>query len=155
MIEVFIVGLPQTLTKLQRYPGAVREALRRAVMDEAISLQRTVQVDHLSGPTSPAGQLPGVLGVRTDVLRSSINIQDDSDDSTVAATVGTNTGYGKLHEYGATIPACTYTSKLGKVFSRRSYQMPERSFLRSSLAERSPFIKRAIERAAHSIRELE
>ena len=156
MISITLVGLEETLGKLRDYPAVMRDVITQALYDEAMKLQRQVKALHLSGPTSPAGSEPGVLGVRTDALRTSINIQHGEEGSTIWASVGTNVWYGKIHEYGATIPERTFKltttmTKFGNVRKLpdkiRKYVIPERSFLRSSLAERTPAIQEALKAA--------
>lgn len=119
----------------------LRPALRRTVERETIALQAHVVGQKLSGQ---------VLHVRSGTLRRSITytVRDDADG--IVGTVGTNLEYAAIHEYGGTIHVPEIRPRQAKalrfyvggvaVFARRArahdVHMPQRSFLRSALADR-------------------
>jgi phage gpG-like protein len=99
--------------------------------------------------------------VRTGTLRSSINTRIDQGGGAVTATVGTNVAYARIHEYGGTTSAHRIMPKKARVLAfsiggqtifRRwvnhpGSRIPERSFLRSALAEMRPEIEAGLEQA--------
>jgi phage gpG-like protein len=147
VITVELVGGKQLVAKLAAMPERVREALERAVKDLAFELQREVQQAKLSGQ---------VLKVRTGGLRSSINTVFQHSAETIEASVGTNIRYGRVHEYGfdGTVEVPAHIRRISEAFGRpiaptvasvrahsRHLHLPERSFLRSALAEMAPLIE--------------
>lgn len=125
-----------------RVRGAVRRSLARAGVQVL-----TRAKEKLSGP---------VLKTRTGRLRRSINTQFVESPTRLAVQVGTNVEYAAVHEYGfdgqQTVKAHLRT--MSQAFGRqiaarkvavRAFQrhvhLPERSFLRSSLAELAPQIR--------------
>lgn len=143
MITVEVIGDTALVARLEAMPGRVREGLARAVTTLGLELQRKVQSEKLSGQ---------VLKVRTGTLRSSINTKTTTSESEVTATVGTNVRYGRVHEFGVShswlIEARNARSLRfqigGRTIFRRSVThppLPERSFLRSALAEMRPQIE--------------
>lgn len=117
----------------------LRPALRRTLERETILLQRHVVEDKLSGQ---------VLNVRTGTGRRSITATvEDGPGGSLVGRVGTNLGYMIANEFGAQIPeirpvhakALHWMSPTGEsVFAMRAaaHTLPERSFLRSALADR-------------------
>lgn len=147
------------VTKGRNLPSELRSVVPKlsSAVDKAVlrlALKMTALVK-----TKLSGQ---VLKVRTGTLRRSINykISRPSSQST-EAIVGTNVKYAAIHEYGGTIPARIVYPRTkmalkfqmaGKtVFAKKamipSAKMPVRSFLRASLAEMTPEIKRELEAA--------
>lgn len=119
----------QAETLLARLAGTesrLRTGLRSAVERLSIGVQAAVKEDKLSGQ---------VLHVRSGTLRRSINRVVTETPSGVFATVGTNVVYAAIHEYGGA------TGRNGSV------QMPVRSFLRSTLAERETTIRETLRSA--------
>jgi phage gpG-like protein len=84
-----------------------------------------------------------VLKVRTGRLRRSITYKLSNGDNTASATVGTNLSYGRAQEYGfvgeQSVKAFTRKTKDGKTVEVRAFSrhmnLPEHSYLRSTLAE--------------------
>lgn len=119
----------------------LKPALRQTVERETIALQSHVVEHKLSGQ---------VLHVRSGTLRRSITYAIDESDLAITGTVGTNLEYAAIHEYGGTINVPEIRPRKAKalhfyvggaeVFATRvrahTVRMPERSFLRSALAER-------------------
>jgi phage gpG-like protein len=155
VISVALIGDRELVARLDAMPGRVHDGLARAVTRLGLELQRKVQSEKLSG--SP-------LKVRTGTLRSSINTQVTDTAAEVSASVGTNVFYGRIQEYGvarswliearnAKMLAFTVGGK--KVFARRVTHppLPERSFLRSALAEMQGTIEEGLKEAvAEAIR---
>jgi phage gpG-like protein len=140
------------------YPKLI-EAVRGSITRSLLDLVRYVKSEKLSGQ---------VLRNRTGRLRRSINASQVIETAGgLEGTVGTNVEYGKTHEYGyqgpVTVKAHMRTIKQAwghalkspvsvSVRSHsRQVNLPERSFLRSALADLAPQIsaniKADIERA--------
>jgi phage gpG-like protein len=148
----------QFLAKLTGATPRLNAAVLAAVQRKAIEVQAAVKVK-LSG---------GVLHVRTGTLRRSINQKVTQEGDSTTAVVGTNVKYAAVHEYGftgdVTVPAHTRNNRrVSDVVTRktkpggaqvdvRAYvmhmHMPERSFLRSTLADFAPSIREDIRTAA-------
>jgi phage gpG-like protein len=160
MITVEVVGDHELVARLDAMPGRVHDGLARAVTRLRLELQRKVQSEKLSG--SP-------LEVRTGTLRSSINTQVTDTLTEVAASVGTNLRYAAAQEFGfrGTVSVKAHMRQIKEAFGRsirpktieiRAHTMrmnlPERSFLRSALAEMQPAIEDELEEAvARAIRQ--
>jgi phage gpG-like protein len=154
MITIEVLGDRKLAARLDAMPGRMREGLARAVTRLGLELQKKVQAEKLTGQ---------VLKVRTGSLRSSINTEVSQTAEQVAASVGTNIRYAKVHEYGVAQPwviaakgrALRFETG-GRVIFRRSVRhppLPERSFLRSALADMRPAIEAGLREAvAQAIR---
>ena len=135
-------ALPQTLAErlaaeVERLGGVLRDRVERN-LSGAVLRQRS-------------GRLAGSIAV--DVERSGLG---------ASATVSSDAPYAAIHEYGGTIPAHTILPQNARAlaFPWRGQQrffkrvslpavaMPERSFMRSALAETAPEIRAALEAAA-------
>ena len=152
MLKAWIVGTDAVIVRLEQIPDHVRSALRQAVEAEAIKLTAYVKEQKLSGQT---------LKTQTGTLQRSINYQLQDEGDRIAATVGTNVVYAAIHEYGGATQAHIIEARNKKalafqmggqdvVVKRVNHPgswMPERSFLRSSLAENAGSIRDAIQRA--------
>jgi phage gpG-like protein len=155
MITMQIIGARELVARLDAMPGRVKDGLARAVARLGLELQRKVQAEKLTGQ---------VLKVRTGSLRSSINTEISEAAEEVAASVGTNIRYARIHEYGVDHPwlieakaAKALRFEIGgrTVFARsvRHPPLPERSFLRSALREMQPKIEAGLREAvAQAIR---
>jgi phage gpG-like protein len=154
VITIEIVGDREFAARLDAMPGRMREGLVRAVTRLGLELQRKVQAEKLTGQ---------VLKVRTGSLRSSINTEISQSADQVAASVGTNIRYARVHEYGVDHPWVIAAKDRalrfelgGRVIFRRSVRhppLPERSFLRSALREMQPAIEAGLKNAvAQAIR---
>ncbi len=159
------VSTEALLARLKNIPVKMRRALVTAVTRLSVETQRKVMVEKLSGQ---------VLHVRTGTLRRSINREVTEEADGVFAIVGTNVRYAAIHEYGGTIllkpRERTVHFKMNKDgtlkqgFSKKKeatvsiktaarsvgtyVNMPERSFLRSTMTEMAPRIRTEIKRAA-------
>lgn len=112
---------------IARFAGAsdrLHDRMRGAVQRLAIEIQASVKDSKLSGQ---------VLHVRTGTLRRSINQRVDEDAGNITGVVGTNVRYAAIHEYGGNR---LITQAWGHPLKYPVWQtFPERSFLRSTLAE--------------------
>jgi phage gpG-like protein len=152
MITTQIIGSEAVIAKLGEIPDRVASLVRAEVERQAIALSRYVKENKLSGQ---------VLKNRTGTLRRSINYALMIADQGLSAQVGTNLVYAAIHEYGGQTRAHVIEAKNAKalafqmggatIFRKRvqhpGSKMPERSFLRSSLAESRERIIAAIEAA--------
>lgn len=127
---------------------AVRDGVRPKMLELmpqiGFDIQQYVQAEKLSGQ---------VLNRRTGRLRNSINSRVSEDASSVSAQVGTGVVYARPHEYGfqgtVSVPAHQrmQTMAFGRSIAARMVEvrshpmrmnLPEKSFLRSSLADKGP-----------------
>jgi phage gpG-like protein len=152
--------------RIQSMGILMRGRIRDAVEQAAIMLTRYVKEEKLSGQ---------VLKNRTGTLRRKINYKLSETPSTIEATVGVKLAYAAAHEYGfdgmvhASVRAhvrnvnsrnvrSQVEGKNRKVVQGITYvrehernthmHLPERSFLRSSLAENQTKIRDMLEEAA-------
>ena len=109
------------------------------------------------------GKLSGdVLRVRTGRLRRSIHPEWDFRQGYSGATVGTNVEYAAIHEYGfsGSVQVKSFQREMTKAFGKpisptqvtvrahtRNVNMPERSFLRSTLREMNSEIVEGLQKA--------
>ena len=155
MITGRVSGDAAVLLRLKAMNVRVRDALRRGVTREAIALTRFVKEEKLSGQ---------VLKNRTGTLRRKINYVVSETSAGVTGSVGVKLSYAAAHEYGVdkvvTVREHLRTIKeaWGRPISpvsatvrahQRHMRLPERSFLRSSLRDRSPAIREALRLAVH------
>jgi phage gpG-like protein len=122
-------------------PDRVRQALSSKANVLAVALEAKIQ-QKLSG---------GVLNMRSGALASSIVATVDESSADVSVRIGTSgdVKYAAIQEFGGTIPpheivpdkakALVFATGAKAVFAKRvnlpAVTMPERSYLRSSLAE--------------------
>jgi hypothetical protein len=153
MISADLVGDRSALDRLRALPDAANAGLARAIAKIGIALQSNVQQNKLSGQ---------VLNVRSGALRSSIDVAVAQSGNEVSATVFTDLDYAAAQEYGfsGTVsvraslrlikeafghPIAAKTISVG-AHSRRM-DLPERSFLRSALADMAPDISAGVQDA--------
>lgn len=157
MIIGTVTGDKEVEAKLRNLPQAIRIQLANEVKRQWFALQSHVVRSKLSGQ---------VLRRVTGNLASSINVGGsqsasefiDGSAGPIIGRVGTKVRYGRIHEFGGTYTVKAHTRRFTKVFGRdvtpgianvNSYSvtMPERSFLRSALADRDQVIRAALRRA--------
>jgi len=146
-LNVELLGWNDFEAKLNRLTPNIALALYNQMTDATIMLQGYIKEDKLTGQ---------VLNVRSNNLRGSITAEVEKRDESVVGRVGTDVGYGAVHEFGGTftIPAHTRRmafNKRGEVVRRKlkaavsetvvnvhSHQatFPERSFLRSAYRDK-------------------
>ena len=133
-LRATLIGGEEVVHKLGETSGKVRKALHAAIERLSIRLMVSVKRDRLSGQA---------LNVRTGRLRRSITQTVTDDGNRVTGYVGTVVEYAPIHEYGfkgaMNIRAHMRSSKNGKSFSVRAHTknvtLPERSFMRTALAD--------------------
>ena len=141
-LKVTAPRLTDVVVELQQLGAGARSRLEMAVQIQALEFERTVIEDKLSGQ---------VLNQVSGVLRGSIFSRVVSDGNGVIGTVGADTPYSRIHEYGGVIePVNKLALKFqigGKWVTVKRVVMPERSYLRSTLAERADIIRTALTQA--------
>lgn len=133
MIHGSVVGGESLIQSTNLYSSAMMSRVRTEVARLAVEMVTRVKADKLSGQ---------VLKVLTGRLRRSITFRLNNGPNTATATVGTNVEYARAHEYGFSGPV-TVRAYLRKTVHgdaqvrshTRTMNLPERSFLRSTLAD--------------------
>jgi phage gpG-like protein len=153
MLNIQITGDRELIARLQSMPDAVRRALLKKVTSLANQLERKIKGEKLSGQ---------VLNVVSGKLRASIfNEVTQTENSTIgkAASSG-DVKYAAIHEFGGTIQIPEIVAKgkavafmqggkmaFYKKVTAHTVMMPERSFMRSSLADMRDQITREMTEA--------
>ncbi|WP_207000738.1 hypothetical protein [Trinickia mobilis] len=151
MIEAKVTGADKVVAQLRAITPRVRTALEQKIQRLTIQLQRKVVADKLQGQ---------VLNVRTGRLQRSIDQAMVSTGDDILGVVSTNVVYAKPHEYGfqGTVTVKAHLRTITQAFGKQlkdpvqvnvgSYSMkmnlPEKSFLRSALADMSDQITQGI-----------
>lgn len=142
MIEVTVPAADKLESALDIKRVALLMALKSEIKKIAIDLTAKVKGEKLSGQ---------VLNVRSGRLRRSINYRIEESDTGIDAKVGTNVEYGRVHEFGfkgaVNVKEHMRAGKQKVRAHKRRMNLPERSFLRSSLREMQPDIESRIARA--------
>lgn len=154
MFNVTLEGADELITRLDAMPATVQALLKAKVTALAIKLQTHVANDKLAGQ---------VLKVKTGALRRSIQqVVETSSDSVIGKVFSAgDVKYAAIHEYGGTIPAHDiFPSKaqalafiiggstvFAKHVSMPAVTMPEKSFLRSALADMAAEISKGMKDA--------
>lgn len=142
MLNVTMTGDRELIAKLNNMPAAVQRALYAKVSELAVKLEAHIKQDKLQGQ---------VLNHQSGALQRSIfSIVTQSAESVIGKVAQSgDVKYGAIHEFGGTIPAHVVTAKSASAlaFVWRGKQvffksvnipaitMPERSFMRSALAD--------------------
>jgi len=146
MFEARMSGDQELVAEFGGMPERIFAGIRRRIAALAIELQAHVKGQKLSGQ---------VLKNRTGNLRQSVGFQVDEADGTIVARVGVFQGptviYGRAHEWGVTkaVPVKAHLRTVKDRFESwkedriqivrahtRNMKLPERSFLRSALADK-------------------
>lgn len=154
MLNVGLVGDRAVIAQLDSMPDTVRVALRQKIRALALRLQTHIQRDKLSGQ---------VLNVVTGALRRSIHNTVTEDKYSVTGRVMSSgdVKYARIHEFGGKTRAHDiYPRKadalsfmmggrrvFAKVVHHPGSQIPERSFMRTGLADMSAEIVRGMKEA--------
>lgn len=155
-MKLVIAIRSQALTAmLMGFSARLLQNLNRTLNRLSLEIQSWVKGQKLSGQ---------VLHVRTGTLRRSINRRVEMRSDGVWAIIGTNVEYGAVHEYGYKGPQTikAHLRMMRVAFGRpvkdprqimvgqhtRQVNLPERSFLRSSLRDFEQRAQAAIQRAA-------
>lgn len=146
MIGLNITGTEQVLEKLGAVTGKVRIAAKSSLDAWATELAGYIKADKLAGQ---------VLNRRSGRLSTSVH-PITAHDSGTAISAGAGGGaavpYARIHEYGGLIPAHTVVAtnakalaftvngmlRFAKSVNIPAVNMPERSYMRSSLREQAP-----------------
>jgi phage gpG-like protein len=155
MSALEVRGLEETSARLDAYPAALQAALSAKATELAAALANLVKNDKLSG---------GVLNVRSGALSDSIAASVTADSDGFVASVGSegDVKYAAIQEYGGKTSAHEILPSKGAVlafvagdaqhFARRVEHpgslIPERSYLRSALADMDDKILTALGDAA-------
>jgi len=142
MLSMTLVGMRELSASIAALPAKVHAALLNKVTVLALELESKIREDKLSGQ---------VLRVRTGALRSSIQSRVEDQGHFVIATAFScgEVNYAAIHEFGGKTPAHDIVATKSKALSfiaggsrvfattvnHPGSQMPERSFLRSALAD--------------------
>ena len=118
--------MEQYEAKIKKWANKAPESLRLALEKAAGEIIVYAQGRKLRGPKMPRG-VPGgfdgsTLAAPTGRLRGSLTKRVTVSGGRVVAQVGTNVKYAAIHEYG------------GRTGRNKSVEMPERPFLRPSVA---------------------
>lgn len=169
----WIIGDKEVSRRLRALPDGVHSRVTDSVGRLVLRLQRKVKAEKLSGIeiVKKAGggikfkrnKSLQVLNVRTGTLRRSIEQRMVLTSNTISGIVSTNVKYGKAHEYGGlqTQTVREHLRLVKKSFGKslkspvwstvrghsRTVDLPERSFLRSALAEMQEEIVSDVEKA--------
>ncbi|MCW2283369.1 phage gpG-like protein [Rhodoblastus acidophilus] len=151
MLDFSLEGAADLSARLAALPDDLRVALAEKMDALAQEIYAQVVGVNLSG---------GVLNTRSGVLRNSIQLRRADQDNVVSVEIASDGGapYDAIHEYGGKTSAHEIIPDKAKVlafmfngkqtFARRvnhpGSQIPERSYLRSALADKSADIRRAI-----------
>lgn len=141
MLNIQITGDREVIARFTAMPDRIRRALLKKVTQLSLQLEGHIKSDKLSGQ---------VLHVRSGKLRASIfsTATQTGDRTEGRAASSGDVKYAAIHEFGGTIDIPEITAK-GKalafmmngkqVFFKKvaahTVTMPERSFMRSSLAD--------------------
>lgn len=147
MLNVTLVGDRELIARLDAMPSRLQAALRRKVTELALKLEHKVKTGKLMGQ---------VLNRRTGKLARSIQNKVEASSAGVIGKVYSSgdVKYAAIHEFGGKTPphviepkkaqALAFVINGKQAFFRRvnhpGSNMPERSFLRSSLTEMRPAI---------------
>ena len=128
-------GDVELIAALESMPGSVRTVLARTVERLAIGLRAHIVGDKLDGQV-----LHKISGNLARSIQEDAPIVDG--DSVIGLVYSSgDVKYAGVHEYGRTVQR---VSSLGKTFS---VTYPQRSFLRSSLADQRDMIARELQHA--------
>lgn len=142
-MTIEVTGDREVIRHFQSIPGNVQLSLERAVGRLALKLQRRVMMSKLTGQ---------VLKVRTGTLRRSIDQAVVREAGGVVGIVSTKVKYGRQHEFGGQVTIPEHLRLVKQAFGKElkfpvyatvkqhTARFPERSFLRSALAEMRPEI---------------
>lgn len=147
MFTVELKGAEEVAVRLDEMPAVLFALLQQKIAAATIKVQGHIVADKLSGQ---------VLGVRSGALRRSIQQETESSGQEVTGRVFSSgdVKYAAIHEFGGqTAPhdilptkakALAFTIGGRQVFARIVHHpgsaMPERSFMRSGLADLAPEI---------------
>lgn len=137
-----IKGDREVVADLRRFDAAARGEIQKGIGRIALKLLVRVKAQKLSGQA---------LNVRTGRLRRSITQRIEASADEISGIVGTNVDYAAVHEYGfkGAVSVKQHLRLVKEAFGRplkspvwstvsahsKNVSLPERSFLRSALAD--------------------
>ncbi len=134
--------LDDVVVELARLGNGARERLLAVVTEQALIFERVVREDKLSGQ---------VLNQQSGYLVSRLFTDVTDDGAGIMAVVGTDTPYARIHEYGGVIEPVNALALRFQIDGHwvmvKRVVMPERSYMRSTLAERANEIRTAMTHA--------
>ena len=135
MFNVALVGEAELATALEQVPGSVVQMLSKTVTELAIGLREHVIQDKLNGQVlnRVSGNLIASIKQESPIVEGEKVSGEVYSDSTVK--------YAVIHEYGLTV---SRVSSLGKAYT---VTYPERSFMRTSLADQRDMIVQRLQAA--------
>jgi phage gpG-like protein len=132
--------------RLAQFGPRLQASVERSIRQIVIEGQSQIVRDKLHGGNP--------LFSRSGNLARAVQQQVDASGDSIVGTIGVDrtAPYGAVHEYGGTFDVREHisTSRLGKQFTVQAHTVtyPERSFLRSWLAENTTNIEARVEAAA-------
>jgi phage gpG-like protein len=154
-ISAEVVGSSKVVERLRALTPNIRSAVYQRVVRLTIALQRHVVADKLQGQ---------VLNVKTGRLQRSIQQATTNSETSVTGIVSTAVKYARAHEYGfsGTVNVKEHMRTIKMAFGKSlkepvtvqvsahtmKMNLPERSFLRSALADQREEILQGIREAA-------
>lgn len=153
MLKLELIGDDRIRAALRQGGSSLDKELQSSMAFLVLRLQKHIRTDKLLGQ---------VLNRRTGNLRNNIIRRVEQNGRSVTGIVGIGKGapYGKLHEYGfsGTVSVPEHVRKQKTAWGRRlkapvnvrvsahtrRVNLPERSFMRTALAEMRPLIAREI-----------
>lgn len=137
-----VKGDREVIADLRRFDAAARGEIQKGIGRIVLKLLTRVKAQKLSGQA---------LNVRTGRLRRSITQRVEASANEISGIVGTNVDYAAIHEYGFKGPVTVkqHLRLVKQAFGRplkspvwstvsthtKNVSLPERSFLRSALAD--------------------
>lgn len=156
MLKIEFIGDKEVASKLKELEPKIYNSLLSTITKLSIQLQAKIKSEKLTGQ---------VLKTRTGTLRRSINYRVDKTPSEIIGRVGIGADaakYGIMHEFGlrGTENVRSHLRTIKKVWGKsispkqisvrshtRTVNYPERSFMRTALAEMRPIIQNDISKA--------
>lgn len=156
MVKIEFIGDKEVASKLKELEPKIYNSLLSTITKLSIQLQAKIKSEKLTGQ---------VLKTRTGTLRRSINYRVDKTPSEIIGRVGIGADaakYGIMHEFGlrGTENVRSHLRTIKKVWGKsispkqisvrshtRTVNYPERSFMRTALAEMRPIIQNDISKA--------
>lgn len=138
LLNIAVTGDKEVLARFDAIPAKVHRALYARIFGLALELEHYIKTEKLSGQ---------VLNHRTGKLQSSINSEVKESGANIIGRVFSNNSvnYAAIHEFGGQVPdrypvngkALHFFIGGKEVFAKfaRGFTMPERSFMRSGLAD--------------------
>lgn len=132
MIEVTVPNADKLRTDLGITRARLLIDLKREITRISIDVSGHIKDKKLSGQ---------VLKVQTGRLRRSINYRITETDTGIDAKVGTNVEYARVHEFGfkGTVNVKAHMRQAKKAYAVRAHtrrvNLPERSFMRSTMTD--------------------